>query len=69
MFRISIELENIYNISIHNIRRDLNMNRSISTMTGKTKIKIVFLGNQSVGKSSVIEKYVKDHFDETANVL
>lgn len=45
------------------------MNRSISTMTGKTKIKIVFLGNQSVGKSSVIEKYVKDHFDETANVL
>jgi GTPase SAR1 family protein len=39
------------------------MNNSVSTMTGKTKIKIVFLGNQSVGKSSVIEKYVHDKFD------
>ena len=37
-------------------------------MSGKTKIKIVFLGNQNVGKSSIIEKYVKDVFDETANV-
>ena len=40
------------------------MSRSISTtMTGKTKVKIVLLGNQSVGKSSIIEKYVKDQFD------
>lgn len=39
-----------------------------STITGKTKIKIVFLGNQSVGKSSVIEKYIHDRFEETANV-
>jgi len=30
------------------------MNHSISTMTGKTKIKIVFLGAQNVGKSSII---------------
>ena len=44
------------------------MNNSVSTMSGKTKIKIVFLGNQNVGKSSIIEKYVKDVFDETANV-
>jgi GTPase SAR1 family protein len=30
------------------------MNNSVSTMSGKTKLKIVLLGNQSVGKSSII---------------
>lgn len=46
------------------------MNHSISsTVTGKTKIKVVFLGGQSVGKSSIIEKYIHDRFDDTANVL
>jgi GTPase SAR1 family protein len=44
------------------------MNNSISTVTGKIKIKIVFLGNQSVGKSSIIDKYVNDKFEETAHV-
>ena len=44
------------------------MNQSVSTMTGKTKVKIVFLGGQAVGKSSIIEKYIHDNFDETANV-
>ena len=39
------------------------MNNSVSTMTGKIKIKMVFLGDQAVGKSSIIEKYVKDLFD------
>lgn len=38
-------------------------------MTGKTKIKVVFLGGQSVGKSSIIEKYIHDRFDDTANVV
>ena len=32
-------------------------------MSGKTKLKLVLLGNQAVGKSSIIEKYVKDVFD------
>jgi len=31
-----------------------SMNHSISTMSGKTKIKIVLLGGQAVGKSSII---------------
>ena len=44
------------------------MNHSVSTMSGKTKVKIVLLGGQSVGKSSIIEKYIHDNFDETANV-
>jgi hypothetical protein len=46
----------IYNNSIP-------MNNSVSTVTGKIKIKIVFLGNQSVGKSSIIDKYVNDKFE------
>ena len=45
------------------------MNSSASTVTGKIKIKIVFLGNQAVGKSSIIDRYVNDRFDETAHVL
>jgi GTPase SAR1 family protein len=45
------------------------MNHSVSsTVTGKTKIKIVFLGGQAVGKSSIIEKYIHDRFEITANV-
>lgn len=39
------------------------MNNSVSTVSGKIKIKIVLLGNQSVGKSSIIDKYVNDKFD------
>lgn len=39
------------------------MNHSVSTVTGKIKIKIVFLGNQAVGKSSVIDKYINGKFD------
>lgn len=38
------------------------MNHSVSTMTGKTKVKIVFLGSQAVGKSSIIEKYTHNRF-------
>ncbi len=45
------------------------MNGSVSTVSGKIKIKIVLLGNQSVGKSSIIDKYVNDKFDEAAHVL
>lgn len=45
------------------------MSQSIaSSVTGKTKVKIVFLGGQAVGKSSIIEKYIHNRFDDTANV-
>jgi len=44
------------------------MNSSASTATGKTKIKMVFLGNQSVGKSSIIDQYVNGKFDDTSSV-
>ena len=45
---------------------------SVSSSTvggGRTKYKIIFLGDQSVGKSSIIEKYIKDKFEEGLNVL
>lgn len=45
------------------------MNNSVSTITGKTKIKIVLLGNQSVGKSSAIDRYVNGKFDENEHVV
>ena len=33
------------------------------------KYRIVFLGDQGVGKTSIIERYSSEKFDETANVL
>ena len=32
--------------------------------SGKYKYKIVFLGNQSVGKTSIIHRFIYDSFDE-----
>eukprot|EP00919_Chromeraceae_sp_WS-2016_P016922 GHVR01040392.1.p1 GENE.GHVR01040392.1~~GHVR01040392.1.p1 ORF type:complete len:113 (+),score=2.51 GHVR01040392.1:29-340(+) len=42
-------------------------NSSVSTVTGKIRIKIVLLGNQSVGKTSVIEKYISGNFDDSSH--
>lgn len=41
---------------------------STTTNSNKTKYKLAFLGNQGVGKSSIIEKYINDKFTEEANV-
>lgn len=46
----------------------LDMNHSVSTMTGKVKIKIAFLGNQNVGKTCIIDQYINDRFEEAVNV-
>ena len=40
-----------------------------SAIEGRVKHKIVFLGNQSVGKTSIIERYIYDAFDEKSNVF
>ena len=40
---------------------------SITTKT-KTKLKVVLLGDQSVGKTSMIERYIHDKFEEAENV-
>lgn len=37
------------------------------SVTNYKKFKIVFLGDQSVGKSSIINRYVNDHFEEGMN--
>ncbi len=39
------------------------MNLSSTTTSNKIKYKIVFLGDQFVGKSSIIEKYIHNKFD------
>ena len=36
-----------------------------SSSVGKYKYKIVFLGNQSVGKTSIIHRFIYDSFDES----
>ena len=41
----------------------MNMNSENSTV-GKFKYKIVFLGDQSVGKTSVIHRFIYDSFDD-----
>jgi len=33
------------------------------------KFKIVFIGDQSVGKSSIINRYIKNEFDPANNVI
>ena len=40
---------------------------STTTNSSKTKYKLAFLGNQSVGKSSIIEKYINNKFSEESN--
>jgi len=32
------------------------------------KIKIVFLGDRSVGKSSIVKRFIRDEFDAAQNV-
>lgn len=43
---------------------------SVSSMTvgGKIKFKIVLLGDQFVGKSSIIDRFINDKFEENYNV-
>lgn len=44
------------------------MSISSSAVGGRTKYKIIFLGDQSVGKSSIIEKFVKNKFEDGLTV-
>ena len=43
---------------------------SVSSVTNRNqkKYRIVFLGDQNVGKTSIIEKYTTGKYDETHNV-
>jgi len=48
------------------------MDEELSYATHKKhtiKFKIVFIGDQSVGKSSIINRFIKNEFDATHNVL
>lgn len=45
------------------------MSLSSSTVGGRTKYKIVLLGDQQVGKTSIIERFINNRFEESYNVL
>ena len=40
------------------------MSISSFTVKGKTKVKAVLLGDQNVGKTSIIERFIHDFFDD-----
>ena len=42
---------------------------SSHTSRNCTKLRIVFLGDQGVGKSSIIDRYTTNHFEDAHNVL
>lgn len=44
------------------------MSLSSSTVGGRTKYKIVLLGDQQVGKTSIIERFINNRFEESYNV-
>ena len=44
------------------------MSLSSSTVGGKIKFKIVLLGDQHVGKTSIIERFINDRYETTYDV-
>lgn len=44
------------------------MSLSSSTVGGKIKFKIVLLGDQHVGKTSIIERFINDRFENSYDV-
>ena len=44
------------------------MSLSSSTVGGKIKYKIVLLGDQHAGKTSIIDRFINDRFESAYNV-
>jgi len=51
------------------LNNNKSMSLSSSTVGGKTKYKIVLLGNQHVGKTAIIDRFINDRFESNYNVL
>ena len=45
------------------------MSLASSTVGGKTKYKVVLLGDQMVGKTSIIDRFINDRFENSYSVL
>lgn len=45
------------------------MSVSTSTISNRSKIKVVFLGDQNTGKTSIIERYINNTFYENPDVF
>lgn len=45
------------------------MDLDCSDLEDTHKIKVVLLGDRSVGKSSIIKRFIRDEFDDHLNVL
>lgn len=45
------------------------MDHSIISAKLKLKLKIIILGSQGVGKSSIIEQYINKNFEDNYNVV
>ncbi len=45
------------------------MSKSTNSISSRTKHKLVFLGDQNTGKTSIIQRFINDKFDDGTNVL
>ena len=56
-------------IIVNNMTNISNLNLSKGTIPPLLKYKIVFLGDQAVGKSSIINRFIYDIFDGNEHVV
>ena len=61
------DLRGIWNFPLRRRRNDL-ISKKMATVSPLAKYKLVFLGDQSVGKTSIITRFMYDKFDTTYQV-
>ena len=68
---LKTELINDFSAPFFNNLLIINMSDNISFSSNRSsiqKFKIVLVGDQNVGKSSIIARYIRNEFDPTKNV-
>jgi len=62
-------MENAYDMDLKFDNNNMSDNISFSSNRSSIqKFKIVLVGDQNVGKSSIIARYIRNEFDPTKNV-